>query len=155
MVSCLYRDVNAFTEEYHKWGLGSGPMYKIPDEARFLTRVTDLLVTESGDELWLAAGTPRYWLNPGKIIKLYQTATLFGKVSFELKCSNSPNAIEATIEIPTGIPEGKAKLFVRAPFDKPIKNVMVNGKSWSKWDADKEFIVLPEQEKTINVIVNY
>ncbi len=36
MVSCLYRDVNAFTEEYRRWGVGSGPMYKIPDEARFV-----------------------------------------------------------------------------------------------------------------------
>ena len=86
---------------------------------------------------------------------MYQSATVFGKVSFELKCGARPNTIEATIDIPTAIPEGKAKLFVRAPFDKPIKNVMVNGKLWSKWDAIKEFIVLPAHEKTIHVIVNY
>jgi hypothetical protein len=58
MVACLYPDVNAFTEEYHKWGVGSGPMYKTPDEARFVNRVIDLLAMEAGDELWLASGTP-------------------------------------------------------------------------------------------------
>ncbi len=60
MVSCLYRDVNLFTEEYRRWGVGSGRLYKVPDEARFLNRVCDLLSIESGDELWLAPGIPRY-----------------------------------------------------------------------------------------------
>jgi hypothetical protein len=155
MVSCLYPDISAFTEEYHKWGLGSGPMYKIPDEARFLTRVTDLLVTEAGDELWLAPGTPRYWFAPGKIIRLYQTATVFGKVSFELKCGARSNTIEASLEIPENIPDGKVKLFVRSPFRNPIKSVTVNGKSWYKWDAAKETITLPSHEKSISVIVCY
>ncbi len=155
MVSCLYRDVNAFTEEYHKWGLGSGPMYKIPDEARFLTRVTDLLVTEAGDELWLAPGTPRYWFTPGKIIRLYQTATVFGKVSFELKCGARPHTIEATIDIPANIPDGKVKLFVRSPFERPIKKVLVNGNIWNNWDPDKEAIVLPTNDTIINVLISY
>ena len=51
MVSCLYPDVNAFTEEYRTWVHGSGPFYKIPDEARFVHRVCALLVMEVGDEL--------------------------------------------------------------------------------------------------------
>ncbi len=85
MVSCLYRDVNLFTEEYRRWGVGSGRLYKVPDEARFLSRVCDLLAIESGDELWLAPGTPRYWLEPGKTISLCKVATSFGDVSFEMK----------------------------------------------------------------------
>jgi len=155
MVSCLYPDVNAFTEEYHKWGLGSGPMYKIPDEARFLTRVTDLLVTEAGDELWLAPGTPRNWLGPGKTINVYNTETVFGKVSYELKCSAKSNTVEATIAIPSGLPEGKAKLFVRSQFEKPIKTVVINGKAWNNWDGLKEAIVLPSKVGALNIIVTY
>jgi len=155
MVSCLYPDVNAFTEEYHKWGLGSGPMYKIPDEARFLTRVTDLLVTEAGDELWLAPGTPRNWLGPGKNIYVYNTETVFGKVSYELKCSAKSNTVEAIIAIPSDLPEGKVKLFVRSPFEKPIKTVVINGKAWNNWDGLKEAIVLPSKVGALNIIVTY
>ena len=155
MVSCLYPDINAFTEEYHKWGLGSGPMYKIPDEARFLTRVTDLLVTEAGDELWLAPGTPRNWLEPGKNIIVYNTETVFGKVSYELKCSTKSNTVEATITVLPDLPDGKVKLFVRSPFEKPIKTVLVNGKAWNNWDARKETIVLPSKVAALNIIVTY
>ena len=155
MVSCLYPDINAFTEEYHKWGLGSGPMYKIPDEARFLTRVTDLLVTEAGDELWLAPGTPRNWLEPGKNIIVYNTETVFGKVSYELKCSTKSNTVEATITVLPDLPDGKVKLFVRSPFEKPIKTVLVNGKAWNNWDARKETIVLPSKVAALYIIVTY
>ena len=155
LVSCLYRDVNAFTEEYRRWGVGSGHMYKVPDEARFLTRVNDLLVLETENELWLAPGTPRYWLEPGKVIQLHNAATGFGKVSYELKSGTKPNTIEATIHLPAGIPGDKAKLFVRAPFGKPIKSVMVNGKEWNQWDNANESIVLPTKEKTISLLVSY
>lgn len=155
MVSCLYREVNAFAEEYHKWGYGSGPLYKVPDEARFVNRVCDMLVLEAGNELWLAPGTPKYWLEPGKVISLYNAATIFGNVSYELRSGKKPDTIEACINLPKSIPEDKVKLFVHAPFDKPIKSVLINGKAWNNWDQDKEAIVLPKQEKTINVIVSY
>ncbi len=156
MVSCLYPDVNAFTEEYHRWGIGSGPFYKTPDESRFVTRTIDMLVMEAGNELWLASGTPRYWLEPGKRIKLNNAATVFGNVSYELKNGAKPNTIEANINLPSSsvVPD-KVLLFVRAPFEKPIKSVTVNGKEWKDWDQAKEAIVLPEQDKKIAVIVSY
>jgi hypothetical protein len=155
MVSCLYRDVNAFTEEYRRWGVGSGRLYKVPDEARFLSRVCDLLAIESGDELWLAPGTPRYWLEPGKTISLYHAATSFGNVSFELRSGKKPNTVEATINLPENISEDKVKLFVRSPFGKPIQSVLVNGKEWGKWDNTTESVVLPTHDKEITLIVSY
>jgi hypothetical protein len=155
MVSCLYRDVNVFTEEYRRWGVGSGRLYKVPDEARFLNRVCDLLAIESGDELWLAAGTPGYWLEPGKIITLYKSASRYGNVSFEMKNGKKPGTIEATINLPENIPEGKVKLFVRAPFGKSMQSVYVNGKIWNNWDTNKDVIVLPSSEHKINLLVSY
>jgi hypothetical protein len=155
MVSCLYRDVNAFTEEYRRWGVGSGPMYKIPDEAKFVNRVCDMLVMDAGDELWLAPGTPKYWLEPGKIIKLYNAATIFGNISYELRNGNSPNTIEGSINLPENISADHVILFVHSPFEKPIKSVLVNGKEWKNWDRNKESIVLPKQSKKIEVVVSY
>jgi len=155
MVSCLYRDVNAFTEEYRRWGVGSGPMYKISDEARFVNRVCDMLVIEAGNELWLAPGTPNYWLEPGKSIKLYKVATMYGNVSYELQAGASPNTIEGSIILPENIPSDKIKLFVRAPFEKPIKSGLVNGKEWNNWNRSKEYIVLPTKSSGIQVQVSY
>jgi hypothetical protein len=155
MVSCLYPEVNAFTEEYHKWGLGSGPMYKTPDEAKFVNRVIDLLAIEVGDELWLASGTPRYWLEPGKIVQLYGVSTVYGEVSYQIKCGSKPNTIEATLTLPKNIPDKKTKLFVRSPFGKQIQSVLINGKVWKNFDAKWEYIILPASHKELHVLVIY
>ena len=155
MVSCLFRDVNILSEEYYEWGIGSGRLYKVADEACFGTRVCDLLVMQSGEELWLAPGIPRYWLEPGKVIRLYRISTIYGNVSYELKCGTIPNTVEAKITLPEGIPEEKAKLFVRSPFEKPIKSVMVNGEIWNKWNQDKEIVILPVHDKKIEVFITY
>lgn len=154
MVSCLYPDVNAFTEEFRRWGVGSGPFYKVPDEAKFLNRVIDMLVLEAGDELWLAPGTPTYWLEPGKTIRLYRAATIYGDVSYELRCGVRPNTIEAEINLPSMIPARKTKLFIRTPFETPIKSVQINRNVWSDWDGSKNVIVLPAESK-INVLVSF
>ena len=84
-VACLYPDINAQTEEYREWGHGSGPFYKCPDEARFVSQVCDLLVVEKDDEVWLAAGTPRRWLEAGQNIEVKSARTEYGEVSYILK----------------------------------------------------------------------
>lgn len=155
MVACLYRDVNAFTEEYRRWEVGSGPMYKIPDEAKFENRVCDMLVLEAGNDLWLAPGTPRYWLEPGKNIKLYKAATIFGDVSYELKCGAKPNTIEANIKLPDNCSAGEVKLFVRSPFNLPIKSVLLNGEAWKNLNVTDESIDLPKKGNEIRLLVSY
>ena len=66
-----------------------------------------------------------------------------------------PNTIEAHINLPKEIPPDKVLLFIRDPFDKPIQSVKINGKDWYNWDNNNKSIVLPSQEKTIDVIVSY
>lgn len=153
-VSCLYPDINAHTEEYHEWGHGSGPFYKCPDEARFISQVCDLLVVENKKELWLAAGTPRRWLEPGQDIELKRAQTEYGEVTYSLHAGKLPETIEAEIQVP---PKACSKLllFVRTPFQKPIKKVMLNGKDWKEWDANKEFVVIPQTTKNVEVLVSY
>jgi hypothetical protein len=140
-VSCLYPDVNAFTEEYHAWKAGSGPFYKIPDEARFVSRVRDLLVHEQGNELWLTFGTPRRWLSPGNRIQLTDMPTLFGPVSLDLKAAESE--IDGEIKLPTRNPASKAWLVLRVPENQKIGSVAINGQTWTQLDLKREAIKLP------------
>ena len=155
MTSCLYPDVTAFTEEYRRWRVGSGPMYKIPDESRFVNRICDMLALEVGDELWLAAGTPRRWLEPGRKIEVYNIETVFGKVAYVLHHGNKPFTIDAVIKLPTYNRPDKVLLFVRSPFQKPIKTVKVNGKDWSNWDDTREAVLLPAKGETVEVTISY
>ena len=98
--SCLYPDVNAFTEEYHQWKHGSGPFYKSPDEARFVNRLRDMLVLEEGDSLWLASGAPRRWLESKEGIRVDRVLTYFGEVSYSMHAGEKPGTVEATVQLP-------------------------------------------------------
>jgi hypothetical protein len=153
-VSCLFPDINAQTEEFHEWGHGSGPFYKCPDEARFISQVCDLLVVEKKEELWLAAGVPRRWLEAGQNIQLNKAYTQYGEVSYSLHPGKAPETIEADIVLPATACS-KILLFIRAPFQKPIRKVLLNGQDWKEWDAAKEYVVIPQTNKNVQVSVSY
>ncbi|WP_296944351.1 hypothetical protein [uncultured Dysgonomonas sp.] len=151
--SLFYPDVVAFSEEYRMWKHGSGPFYKTPDEARFVSQVIDLLIEEKDDEIWLGNGIPQQWLEAGKRVELNKVHTRYGEVSYSLSYSKDSHSIEAEILKPDN--NTRILLFVRAPFEKAIQSVIVNNQVWTEWDADKQMIVLPQGEKSIQLIVNY
>ena len=151
--ACLYPDVNAFTEEYHQWRFGSGPFYKIPDEARFVNRVRDMLALEDGDALWLASGTPRRWLESKDGIRVNNLLTYFGPVSYTLRAGAEPRLIEASVQPPTRNP-ARVWLVVRTP-DARIQSVTINGRAWTRIDAAREAIRLPLDQGALRIQVRY
>ena len=152
-VSCHFADVNCMAEEYRMWRQASGHFYKIPDEARVVDGLLDLLITERADSLWLAAGTPRRWLESGKKIEIEQVSTRWGRVSYTLQSGPGPLAVTADIELPEG-PATKV-LFVRAPFDRAMQAVEIDGQVWKDWRADKEAVTLPPGRNKMRVIIAY
>jgi hypothetical protein len=152
-VACYYPEVNAFTEEYHQWVRGSGPFYKVPDEARFVNRVRDTLVLEEGDSLWLATGIPRPWLAPGQKIRVHKLATYYGPVSYEI--DRAQDRATATVELPSRNPYREAWLVVRAPGARPLRAVEIDGRPWTEFDAAKEWVRLPRKAGKMKVIVHY
>ena len=133
-VACLYPDVNAFTEEYHQWRFGSGPFYKISDEARFVNRLRDMLALEDGDTLWLAGGTPRRWLESRDGIRVNGILTYFGPVSYTMRQGGEPGLIEADVQLPSRNPARTVWLVARTPSTH-IRSVTINGSAWTKIDA--------------------
>jgi hypothetical protein len=154
-VSCLFPEINALVEEYRKWGVGSGPLYKVSDEARFLHRVCDLLVLEVGTELWLAAGTPRRWLEPGERIELKSAATEFGEVSYVMRHGDKPNTVDARIHLALRHKPTTVRLFVRAPFGMPMRAVKINDRGWDDWDPAGEVVHLPVIDGLTSITVYY
>jgi hypothetical protein len=148
-VACYYPSVNAFTEEYRQWRSPSGPFYKIPDEAKFVNRVRDLLVREEGDTLWLAAGTPRRWLAPGEKVEVRAGPTYFGPVSYSLEAS--VEGVDALVTLPTRNPVRAAWLVLRAPEGKQLSSVEVDGKEWTDFDPSRERIALPIKAGEIRI----
>lgn len=152
-VACYYPDVNAFTEEYHQWVHGSGPFYKIPDEARFVNRVRDALALEEGGSLWLASGAPRRWLAPGQKIKVHDLATYFGPVSYEM--TGERDRVDATVQLPSRNPYKDAWLVVRAPGNRVLTSVEIDGKPWKDFDSARQWVRLPHKTGEMKVVVHF
>jgi len=148
-VACYYPDVNVFTEEFRQWRSPSGPFYKIPDEAKFVNRVRDLLVREDGDSLWLAAGTPRWWLSPGEEVEVREGPTYFGPVSYHLE--GNADGVDAHVTLPSRNPASTAWLVLRVPWGKHLRSVELDGKPWTDFDRSLERIRLPRQTGEIRI----
>lgn len=153
-VACLYRDVNAFTEEYHQWVHASGPFYKISDEARFTNRLRDMLALEDGDTLWLAGGAPRRWLQTKDGIRVSGAMTYFGPVSYTMRAGSEAGVVEADVQAPTRNPARTVWLVVRTPSGR-MRSVTVNGRAWDKIDAANEAIELPQNEGPLRIQVRF
>jgi hypothetical protein len=152
-VACYYPEVNVFTEEYRQWRSPSGPFYKIPDEAKFVNRLRDLLVHEDGDTLWLAAGVPRRWLAPGQRIEVRDLATYFGPASYRME--GTRDGVRIRVELPSRNPYQTAWLAIRTPAAKPLQSVEINGQPWPDFDAAQERIRLPLKKGPMHIEVHF
>ena len=155
MVSCLYPDVYAFTEEYRMWRHASGPFYKSPDEARFVNRLCDLLVLESGRELWLAAGTPRRWLASKDGIRVDRLNTVFGPVAFTLKAGDEPGTVQAHVVPPVRNRPERIWLYARLPEGRHFRQMTLNGQDWTQFETDQERIAIPLDRGAVDLIIRY
>jgi hypothetical protein len=140
-VSCYYPDVNVFTEEYRQWRSPSGPFYKVPDEARFVTRLRDLLVREEGRDLWLTSGIPRRWLGAGQGVRMRQMPTSFGPVDLELSAWETE--ITGEVRLPARNPPANVWLVLRVPELKTLAAVEIGGKPWRSFDRSTGIVRLP------------
>ncbi len=152
--ACLYPDAVAFTEEFRAWSHASGPFYKISDESKFANRIRDMLVLEDGDTLYLAGGVPRRWLESTEGVRADRLSTYFGDVSFHLRAGAEPGVVEATVQLPSLRPAKTVWLVARTPGRK-IESVTIDGKSWTRINADLEAIELPHSTSKLQLRIRY
>jgi hypothetical protein len=132
-----------------------GPPDKIFEEAAFLDRFRNLLVMEDGENLWLARGTPRAWLEQGQKISVTNAPTHFGAIAYEINSDVDHGKITATINIPSRTPAKEVWLRLRHPKSAPIKSVTVNGKDWKDFDSTKEVVKLHDLKGSVNIDIIY
>lgn len=132
-----------------------GPPDKIFEEAAFLERFRNLLVMESGPNLWLGRGTPRAWLEQGKRISVKHAPTQFGTVDYEIVSDVANDKIRATVTMPNRNPPREVWLRLRHPRSAPIKAVTVDGKAWRDFDPTKEVVKLHGLKGAVTVEVRY
>ncbi len=65
----FWPDIVCFAEWVSYYGKGDGPVYKTPDECKFIQFMRNMIIFEEGNELRLGMGVPRAWMENGKKIK--------------------------------------------------------------------------------------
>jgi hypothetical protein len=141
----------SFWEHFHN----TGGWNKTHETGWFLCQSRTMLVTERGDELWLAPMVTNQWLKDGMKISVQNAPTCFGKVSYTITSSAVRGQIDAVIQPPDRTPPKRIVIRIRHPEGKPIQAVTVNGQRHKEFDAKKETVSIAPTAGSINVQVQY
>lgn len=127
----------------HRWA--HGQYYGPPStDGAWFEIYRKMLINEMGDDtLMVGQAVPRVWLERGKRIVVRDAPTWFGDISFVVEGRSSGDEIVATVECPDRDPPGTLLIRFRHPEEKPISSVVVNGRPWRNFDAEKEYVVIP------------
>ena len=155
--SAFYPEVR-MCNEHSKPELGypAGDHFKSSDEANLTYWLRLMFVHEQGDDLYLGQAIPRYWLADGQHVGIERAASRFGPLSLSITSKAAQGEIHATVTPPQRNRPQKTYLRLRHPEGKPIQSVTLNGKSYDKFDVQKEWIVLPgDAQGPLEIVARY
>lgn len=135
-------------------GYPAGDHFKSSDEAQSTYWLRLMFVNdEQGQILHLGQAIPRYWLTDGREVAIERSATHFGLLSFRLKSAVAAGRIEAVVEPPERNPPQEIRVRFRHPQAKPIRSVTLNGQPYDRFDASKEWVIIPGNVKGKQCII--
>ncbi|NLH72962.1 MAG: hypothetical protein GX456_07905 [Verrucomicrobia bacterium] len=140
----LYPDTMCFAEWVPRLGRGDGPLYKTPDECKFVQWMRQMLAFERGDDLELALGVPLAWMRDGQRIRIERAATFFGQLDLEIVSHAASNKVIATVKLAKTKNPKTVRLRLRHPDNKPLKSALVNGRT-AEVDHKRQLIELPKR----------
>lgn len=132
----------------HRWTHGQyfGPP---STDGAWFELYRNMLVHEQDDgALVLARATPRAWLSDGKTIEVERAPTYFGTVSLEIESRAASGSIRAEIGMPSRSRPKTLLVRLRHPEAKALRSVTVNGRNWTDFDPQKEWVRIPAPTET-------
>ena len=127
-------------EEMGDW---RGDHYKSSDESNSTYWLRLMFVDERGEDLYLGMAIPRLWLKDGSSPAIDRGASRFGPVSLRFESHAKDDYLEATLTPPQRRSPRHTFLRFRHPESKPMRWVTVDGKAWTQFDREKEWVQLP------------
>jgi hypothetical protein len=120
--------------------------YCVPAQLTVPLLVRWMLAFEApnSETLWLCKATPREWLKDGEAVAASEVPTRWGKVGFEIRSHLDEARIEVALDLPREGGPHETKVRLRAPGERPIAAVTVDGKPWRDFDVKNETIKLPD-----------
>ena len=132
-----------------------GAWNKTHESAWFLEMTRTMLLTERGDELWLAPFVTNHWMRQGMHVSVRHAPTRFGAASYTLRSAVAEGHIDAVVESPARRPPARLVLRVRHPEGKRMRGVTVDGVPHADFDPAAEIVRLAPSAKPISVRVTY
>ncbi len=151
IAAMLNPEVLTFWEHFNH----SGAWDKTHETGYFLHQTRTLLVTERGDQLWLAPLITSNWLKNGMVVAVTNAPTRFGPVSYRIISHVSDGHIEASIEPPQSILPKTVVLRLRSPDGKPLRSVTVNGRPNRQFDTATQCILIKPSAGPLKVTARY
>jgi hypothetical protein len=103
-----------------------------------------MLITEREDGiLLLAQATPRPWLRDGKRIEIERAPTYYGRMNMTIESHAASGSIRADIAMPDRSHPRELLVRFRHPDGSVMRSVTVNGRAWTNFDAQKEWVRIP------------
>ncbi|MHB8956483.1 MAG: NPCBM/NEW2 domain-containing protein [Pirellulaceae bacterium] len=132
-----------------------GAWNKTHESAWFLQMTRTMLLTERGDELWLAPFVTTHWLQSQMHVSVANAPTRFGTASYTLRSAVADGYIEAVIQSPTRQPPARIVLRVRHPEGQPMRSVTVDAQPHLDFDPAAQLVYLAPTDKPITVRIGY
>lgn len=151
----FYPDTACFAEWVPALGRGGGPLYKTPDEAKFIQSLRQMLILEEGRTLKLGFGVPRAWMAGEKAVEVKGAATFFGPMDLAIHPIGPDGKARAAVRPPRRNPPELVLLRLRHPDGKALRRAEVNGQPWSEVNADGGWIILPGNLEKLEVSAGF
>jgi hypothetical protein len=147
---------SVFEPVEHRWAWGQyfGPP---STDGAWFELYRNMLIRElDNDILLLLQATPRKWLEDGKTIEIKQAPTYYGNLSMKIDSQAASNKIQARIDMPDRRYPGMLIVRLRHPMSKIIKSVTVNGRDWTDFDVQKEWLRIDKpNQRAYSIVTHY
>jgi Tol biopolymer transport system component len=143
MMACAFSHA-AFEPVEHRWAWGQyfGPP---STDGAWFELYRRMLIHERDDgSLLLAQATPRAWLQDGKRIEVRHAPTYYGPLSMLIESRAAAGQIRATVDLGGSRRPETLLVRLRHPAEERIERVRVNGRDWRDFDAEREWVRLPQ-----------
>lgn len=84
-------------------------------------------------------------------IQVDRINSCFGSVAFSIRADETSGTIVARVSPPTRNRPRHVWLYVRLPSPRKMASVEIDGRPWTKFDAEQERIELPPSDKPLEV----
>ena len=155
MMACAFSH-SVFEPVEHRWAWGQyfGPP---STDGAWFELYRNMLIHEQGDlHLWLLKATPRKWLEGGKTIEVQRASTCYGRMSMKVESHAASGSITAEIDMPDREAPGVLFVRLRHPEAKPIRSATINGKLWTDFDVQEEWVrIVRPGERHYSITTSY